>query len=293
MFLPSKEQTPVNLKRIGITQLTEKIIYAFVFIAGSLAQLDGNSAYSDVEKGAWQELKDKHFVVYYQDKDDYDVAKILLREAEAYYQKIGAQIGYTRYADFWTWEDRAKILLFHSQKSFVETTGQPPWTGGYADRDTYLFNSRVIVTYKQEQKFLDGLLPHEISHLILRDYISDHQIPMWFDEGVAQLQEPAKKEVADRIMRTLVGKGAYIPFAILMVWDIRREKDTQKVQTFYAQSLSVVEFLVETYGGDSFSRLCRYLRDGKEFEDALKAAYSNTLPSIEDLEHKWVTRMSR
>ena len=283
----------VDLKRFWDTNLIWKILCSFIFMMWTFTRFGGDIAYSGIEKGAWQELKDKHFVVYYQNKDEQELAKLLLRQAEMYYQKIGGQIGYTRYTNFWTWEERAKILLFHDQQSFVETTGQPPWTTGYADRDTYLFNARVIVTFKQEKEFLDGLLPHEISHLILRDFISDHQIPMWFDEGVAQLQEPAKKEVADRIMRALIKKGAYIPFDIFMVWDIRKEENTQKVQAFYAQSLSVVEFMVETYGSDSFSRLCRYLRDGKGFEEALRSSYSNTVGSLQDLEHKWIMHMSR
>ena len=250
-------------------------------------------AYTDTMKPeSWQELKDNHFFVYYQAKEDQDLAKNFLRQAENYYQKIGTQLGYTRYGDFWTWEERAKILIFHNQKSFVEATGQPAWTTGYADRDIYLFKSRVIVTYKQEKQFLDGLLPHEISHLILHDFILKERIPMWFDEGVAQLQEPAKKDVAAGIMHTLILKRAYIPFEILAALDIRKETDTGKVQAFYAQSLSIVEFLLEKYGSDSFSRLCRYLKDGKDFEKALSSAYTNTIGSMKDLEQKWLAYMN-
>ena len=262
----------------------------FVVVGGAL--IAAASARAE-QPEPWQELKDKHFFVYYQAKEDQALAKLLLRRAEEDYQKIGTQLGYTRYADFWTWDKRVKILMFRDQQSFVETTVQPAWTTGYSDRDLYFFRSRVIVTYKQEKEFLDGLLPHEISHLILHDFISKQNIPIWFDEGVAQLQEPAKKEQADRIMHTMIKRGGYIPFDVLAAWDIRKETDTGKVEVFYAQSLSVVQFLLEKYGSDAFARLCRYLRDGKDFNGALTAAYASTMSSMEDLKNKWLLQMNR
>ncbi len=273
-----------------------RIIFFTCSLSLAIAVMGGVTTVADADTmkpDAWHELKDKHFFVYYQSKEDHELAKLVLRRAEEYYQKIGTQLGYTRYGNFWTWEERAKILMFHDQKSFVEATGQPLWTTGYADRDLYVLRSRVIVTFKQEKEFLDGLLPHEISHLILHDFIPRERIPMWFDEGVAQLPEPAKKDVADHIARTLVKKGAYIPFEILASLDIRRERDTGMVQAFYAQSLSVVQFLLEKYGSDSFARLCRYLKDGKSFEAALSAAYPNTMSSMKDLEQKWLKYMKQ
>jgi hypothetical protein len=236
----------------------------------------------------WQEIQGKHFVVHYADKDDQESAKKLLSKAERYYNTIGARLGYTRYAKFWTWDERVKIILFPDQKSFVLSTGQPLWATGYTDRDAYLLNARSIVTYKQEHAFYDGLLPHEISHLILHDFIQRKEaIPLWFDEGVAQLAEEHKSEVARQIMFILVGREQHIPIETLMVWDIRQEKDPHKVKIFYAQSLSMVEFLVDHYGNAAFSRLCRNLRDGKPFAESLQNAYSNQINSLMDFQDKW------
>ncbi len=247
-------------------------------------------AYAQVE--VWQELKGKHFVVYF-DQPDEAVAKTVLRKAERYYHTIGEQIGYTRYADFWTWEERVKIIIFTDQKSFVARTGQPLWSTAYADRDSYLFHSRTIVTYKQENNFYDGILPHEISHLILKDFISfDVSVPIWFEEGVAQLQESQKSKEAGHLMRTLVKQGKYIPIDTLMHSDISKEHDPRSVAVFYAQSLSIVEFLIQQYGDSAFADLCRNLKDGKEFSEALRLAYHNSMGSFSDLERKWLKFLS-
>jgi hypothetical protein len=235
-----------------------------------------------------QSVDGKHFVVHYVDKDHRQVAKKLLREAERYYSAIADRLGYTRYARFWTWDERVKIILYPDQNSFVLSTGQPLWSTGYADRDAYLFHARAIVTYKQEHAFYDGLLSHEISHLILHDFIQRKEaVPLWFDEGVAQLSEEYKTQIAHQMMRILVGRDQHIPIETLMAWDIRREKDPHKVKIFYAQSLSMVEFLIDRHGSAAFARLCRNVRDGGSFEESLRGAYSNQINSLTDLEDKW------
>jgi len=236
---------------------------------------------------AWTDVKGKHFIVSYLSRNDLATAKQILQRAEDYYSKIGDRIGFTRYGDFWTWDDRTQVFLYPDQASFVDGTGQPTWSTGFSDRDPYLFQSRVIATFNQEREFFDGLLPHEISHLVLHDYIPERLIPIWFDEGIAQLFEHHKSAQARRIMRAMVTRGKYIPLRQLMSLDIRGETDPKRVTIFYAQSLSVVEFLLDHYGQDAFRRLCRSMRDGDGFETALRKATSNQLPSLEALEEKW------
>ena len=244
----------------------------------------------------WHEMKGKHFIVYYQASSDRYLAQKTLRKAEDYYRRIGEEIGLTRYGNFWTWEDRAKIAIFADQKTFMQKTGAPAWSIGFVDRktrDSHIFKSRTIVTYKQEYNFFDGLLPHEISHLILHDFIPARNIPVWFDEGVAQIQEAHKSDYANQLMRVLVARGNFIDFGTLFLWDISDEKDKIKVDIFYAQSLSIVEFLINTYGSGAFARLCRNLSDGHRFDEALRKAYSGNIKSIADLQDKWVKYFKR
>ncbi len=241
----------------------------------------------------WKEVKGKHFIVDYLDARDLETAKALLRRSERYYQKIGDRIGFTRYGDFWTWDDRTRIYLYPDQTSFVEGTGQPTWSTGFSDRDPYLFESRVIATFIQEREFIDGLLPHEIGHLVLHDYIPEKLIPIWFDEGVAQLFEQEKSAQARRIMRAMVARGLYIPLRRLMTLDIRDENDPRRVTLFYAQSLSIVEFLIEQYGQHAFERLCSAMRNGDDFETALKKGTSNQLATLDELQKKWTDHLKR
>lgn len=239
----------------------------------------------------WQTVKGKHFVVYFYDKEYGTAASQVLNKAEEYYDKIAYQIGYSRYSDFWTWEDRVKIFIFPDQVSFLATTGQHLWSKGYAVRDSKLFESRAIVTFKQEDGFIEKLLPHEISHLIVKDFIGfDRPLPVWFDEGLAQQLE-INDSAQEQAITFLAKNNRSIPFEIFQNLDIRRETEEIKVAIFYAQSRSVVEFLIKVYGQEAFQRLCVNLRDEMDFEQALKGAYPVAIDSLPNLEQKWLSYM--
>jgi hypothetical protein len=45
--------------------------------------------------------------------------------------------------------------------------------------------------------------------------------------------------------------------------------------------------LVKTYGKDAFKEMCRHLRDGEGFEEALKESYYPTIDSMQTLQEKW------
>lgn len=245
--------------------------------------------YSDFSR--WQSSEGEHFVVHYYDKYHASTAAHVLNKAEEYYDKVAYQIGYSRYSDFWTWEDRVKIFIFPDQASFLLTTGQKIWSKGYAVRDSKLFESRAIVTFHQEESFINNLLPHEIAHLVVKDYIGfDRPLPIWFEEGVAQQQE-IKDSAQEEAMIFLAKSGQYIPFEMLSNLDIRREADEMKVAVFYAQSRSIIEFLIKVYGREAFARLCGNLRDDMDLLQALANAYGGSIDSMAALERKWLGYM--
>ena len=78
---------------------------------------------ADFAGETWNQLNGKHFIVFYDADWGEHNAREMLNAAENYYKKIGDMVGFTRYSDFWTWEERVKIFVFSDQESFVEKTG--------------------------------------------------------------------------------------------------------------------------------------------------------------------------
>jgi hypothetical protein len=153
-----------------------------------------------------------------------------------------------------------------------------------------LFRDRVIVTYAGQPEMSGSILPHEIAHLVLWDLLSDKalNIPVWFEEGVAQLEEEGKRQLVQEAIRPVVVTGKYIHFKVFNDLKTSELSEDSQLALFYAQSLSVVVFLIEKYGQDAFYRLSKELRNGLSFERALVKIYGGVFSSLSDLESRWV-----
>jgi len=251
---------------------------------GVSAAIDGS-----FNPGSWLKFQGDHFVVLCASGEDEDFAHEVLNHAEDYYRDIADDIGYSRYQNFWTWNDRVKIILFPDQESYVRATGKPAWSGGFASDHSVLFQSRIIVSFKGQPAFVEAILPHEITHLILHDFIGfSRPIPRFFDEGVAQLEQKDDSLNHMNIIAQMIMAGKIIPLQELLSYDLMAHKnDNQSVSIFYVESLYIVDFLVKTYGKDAFKDLCRHLRDGASFEESLKSSYYPTIDSMQTLQEKW------
>ena len=173
------------------------------------------------------------------------------------------------------------------------------------------YQEKQIVSYAWSKGFLDSLLPHEMAHLIFRDFVGfTGEIPLWLDEGVAQWAEEAKRPQMEKIAKNSFRQGKMLLVDDLMKLDIRRLKDIHKVyirptltrkgkqgilfltadslvNAYYLGSVSLVGFLIEKYGSQKFAIFCRQLRDGKSVEEALRFAYPAQIRDFGSLEDKW------
>ena len=252
----------------------------------------------------WQELKSEHFIVYFMQDDKF--AHDLLYKAEVYYKQIASDIGYARYSGFWTWDKRVKIYIYPDHASFLKATGQPEWSQGMAD-----YKNKKIISFTWSSNFLSSLLPHEMTHLIFRDFVGfKGEVPLWLDEGVAQWEEEEKRIRIKAIASQLLKNTMFLSIQDLTKLDIRRMQADEivyirsipqregpddvlflsgdkLVHTYYIQSASLVGFLIEKYGSGNFADFCRQLRDGKTLEEALRFAYPTHITNLKDLEKEW------
>ncbi|MFH0986383.1 MAG: peptidase MA family metallohydrolase [Candidatus Omnitrophota bacterium] len=238
----------------------------------------GNSA---AEAESWQEVKGENFEVFY--LEDAAFAQEVLTWAERYYQGIASDLGYSRYDNFWQWENRAKIYLYRNHEEFLKATGKKPWIHG-----TAFYDKREILSYKWEKGFLEVLLPHELCHLIFRDFVGfKGEVPLWLDEGVAQWEETRKRKEILAAVKELIATKEYIPLRELTRISSGSDNDPVLSAKLYAQAASLVGFLIEQYGPSQFVLFCRQLRDGNNMDAALSFVYTDSVRDMETLEKKW------
>lgn len=228
----------------------------------------------------WIITKSTHFIVYYKSTSA-DFIDVCITKAENYYSQIAENLGFNRY-DFWLWDNRAKIYIYDTPEDYQKATNQPAWSSGAA-----VTKEKIIYSYPQAKHFFNSVLPHELGHIIFREFVGfdNAAVPLWLDEGVACYQEKARLAVANRILNNARKEGKFINLPDLANFDVRTTQDAAMAEIYYAEALSVVEFLVRQYSRDTFMDFCKELKEKQNFKQALNHNYN--FKNIHELDSAW------
>jgi hypothetical protein len=154
---------------------------------------------------------------------------------------------------------------------------------GYAKRGGLGFSTRRYVRVRaKDTGLLDSVLPHEITHAVLFGEFGEQDAPPWAHEGMAGLaQSRADQEQFTNTLLRARRKRELFSVAKLMELEEYPEDD---VALYYAQSVSLVEFLTADKGPREF---IQFLRDAirKGTEAALRQHYN--FENYADLERHW------
>ena len=240
-------------------------------------------SFAAVNTTLWQDKKSQHFVIYYQDAS-LDYVDNLIDKAEKYYNDIVDELGFRRF-DFWTWDKRAKIYLYSSSEEYLKDTGRVAWSGAMVD-----IKKRTIKTFINQENFMQSILPHEMAHIIFREFIGlGVRLPLWLDEGVACSQEKVNLSERLQFAKHLVKSKMDIPVERL---SIISDYNLVVPKVFYSEAASLVVFLLEGFGAEKFLDFSRRLRDdNKGWQETLLDAYR--FSDIWDLETQWKAYIER
>lgn len=232
------------------------------------------------EEVEWITEKSTHFIVYYKSASQ-DFIKQLIERSEDYYNKIASDLGFRRF-DFWLWDNRAKIYVFDNAKDYQSATGKPSWSMGCVRA-----SDKIIQTFPYAQGFFDTTLPHEMGHIIFREFVGfdNYAIPLWLEEGVASYQEKLKYSRVNIVVRESIEKGNFMPLEKLSNFSLQLTISDDLVQLFYFEAFSIVNFLIKEFGKDNFVLFCQNLRDKKNLERAIASSYP--FSNIQELNQAW------
>ncbi len=234
----------------------------------------------------WKEYRGSHFLIYYKDVPE-DFVKTVEETAEYYYQQVTNNLGFSR-TNAWSWDERAKIYIYDDDEDYYESAKQARWSSGVASAA-----DKLIRTYPTMHGFFDTTLPHELGHIVFREFIGFRaSSPLWLDEGVAMYQEKAKRWGANKIVKAAIEDGSFIPLSELSHVRLTRRTPREKVNLFYAEAASIVYYLITEHGKYKFVKLCRNLKEGLSLDGAVYSAYYR-FEDLEDLNSAWIEYLKR
>ncbi len=183
------------------------------------------------------------------------------------------------------WSPRCDIHIHADGSAYARATGAPAAAPGHStiSLEAGRVTVRRVDIRGDDPNFLVGVLPHETTHVVLAGRFGQHHVPRWADEGMAVLSEPrARVEMHLRNLPTHQRDGQLFGVAELM--KMAEYPEPRRVGAFYAQSVSLVDFLVKKKDPATFAR---FLREGLDsgYELALERHYGYR--SFADLDQAW------
>lgn len=234
----------------------------------------------------WKVAKSTHFFVFYQNASADFIDRVIER-AEDDYNRIADALGFIRF-NFWLWDNRARIYIYDDKAGYQKATLQPGWSSGSA---VIKKKEKTIYSFINEKGFFESVLPHEMGHIIFKEFVGlvNPAIPLWLDEGVACYQERSRRESSARVLRQAIKENKFMGLDELFNFNSYRLQynltDSSTVAIFYAESVSLVDFLIKEFGKDRFVLFCQHLRDKKNFVRAMASVYP--FGSIQELDAAW------
>lgn len=259
--------------------MLRKIFPFFVFL--TLVALV-NSAWGE---GEWRECRVRHFAIYYKDAPE-DFIQSVKDAAQRSHEEIVRELGFARFAS--PEDSDISVYIYADQQDYIDSSQQEGWSHGAA-----YVQQRLVRTFPAAHGFFDSVLPHELGHIVFRDFVGDNPtIPLWMDEGVAMYQERARRWGAHRVVKGALAAGSFIPLPQLSELRLTKETPRALVELFYAEAASVVYYMIADLGTQRFVRFCQQLREGTNFKEALHRVYGR-FRNLDDLNRAWLNYLER
>ena len=155
-------------------------------------------------------------------------------------------------------------------------------------RDSFLYGGFAFGDYGAlvlAGLYADGLT-HELVHLMLDEAVDSPRarVPAWLNEGLAMRFESGSA-VGSAELRRALRRGRLLPVSQMKSVPGRPDD----VRLFYAQSASLVRYMLDAYGEGAMKALLARLNAGDSIGAAVQASYGAGLDVIES---RWRARLA-
>jgi hypothetical protein len=155
---------------------------------------------------------------------------------------------------------------------------EPSWTGGQAYPD---HNIVAIGISPDQIDWGKRTEAHELTHVLVGQLTFSclGDMPTWLNEGLAVFGEGGPEADQQALYDEAFKNNTLLPVRSLS-GGFSEEFD--KANVSYAQSYSLVQFLIKQGGQDKMTALLRALRDGSTVDEALQQVYGFDIEGFED-----------
>jgi hypothetical protein len=180
----------------------------------------------------------------------------------------------------------SKPVQFYIYASAADLQGSmifpQDWTGGVAFTE-YGIIAIGIGTSAAEISWGKGTVAHELTHLVVHQltYNPYNDLPTWLDEGLAMFNEgPLDSQFTTPLNQAITRKSLNSVRTISSPFSAYGGESVLD----YAESYSIVKYLIDTYGQPKMFALLSTFQKGSSYDGALQSVYGF---DMDGLNVKW------
>jgi Tol biopolymer transport system component len=262
-----------------------KAVFLFVLFLITCQNLNAQFGQNKVQykEFKWKYLQSQHFDIYFNQGGE-DIAQFTAFAAESALVSLSKNIGYDI-------KNRIPILVFNSHNEFQQNNAVDEYLPEGVGGVTELFKNRIVVPFEGDYEKFRHVIHHELLHAYMNDLyyggsiqniISQNislQIPIWFNEGMAEYQSLNGNDKAnDMFMRDAV------------IYDYLPPIEYISGYLSYRGGQSFFAWLADEYGKEKIGDLMIQIKAFGNVDDGFLDVYGIEL---EKLGEKWLKALKQ
>jgi len=226
----------------------------------------------DDTRYSWRNLTEGKVNIYWYKGDD-SFARQLMAVAQQALGRLAADTGASL-------EKPVELYIYADANDLRGAMVYPQeWTGGVAFPR---YGIMAIGIAPGEVDWGKAAISHELSHLVTGQMTLNpyNDLPVWLDEGLAMYTEGMLEPIYASLLNKAVAEDSLI--SVQSLSSPFSAKADEAVLS-YAESYSLVEFLITRYGRDKMRELLNTFRQGSSYDGALKKVYGFDMDGLNSL----------
>ncbi len=224
----------------------------------------------------WYFIQSKHFDIYFY-PSEYQIAEFAAHAVEDAYAHHSAAFHYDI-------TNRIPIIVYDSHNDWQETNVVSEYLDEGVGGVTEIFKNRIVVPFEGSYQLFRHVIAHELVHAVLNDMfyggslqsmISNNitlQLPMWFNEGLAEYESLRWDTNSDMFMLDATVNEYIVPV------------DELNGYFAYRGGQSIWWYIASKYGDEKIAEILSRIRTTRSVESGFKSALGI---SIKELSKRW------
>jgi hypothetical protein len=244
--------------------------------AGDRLKTDPSSFVYEDTRFTWQVLEGEHVRLYWHDQD---------QEFGQTYFDIASRAAADLASEFnVSPKDPVAIVIYNSHEELMSVLQEASaeWTGA-----VNFGKSGCIAVELGSPSWMEKVLPHELTHAMLEQITQPPfgDIPRWLHEGLAMRSEGGMSLEEQTALAQAIQGDTLISLRVL---NSPFADQRERAILSYAESNSLVSFIIEEYGTEKLGELIAVFAAGAHYDDAMIQVFGVDMDGMEDLWRSYI-----